>query len=301
MTTLIERYGGYPNNYGKAEKGIAEWVQSMGIQCNSQLPLPTGKRIDLVIPERKLAIEYCGLFWHNEKSPSPRGRHYHELKMRETQEAGYRLITLFEDEWLLRRPQSEGLLKSILGIHDFRVGARECTVSEVEPSSIRRYMEDTHLQGGSNRACKAFSLTHQDKILGALTLAKHHRHTNENILVIDRIAFTPGTQVPGGASRLIEKAKTAARELGATKLVTWSDNRWSTGNLYSTVGFTKEADLPPDYSYVVLAKPRERLSKQSQRKSAVDCPEGKTELEWATERGLARIWDCGHIRWSLTL
>jgi hypothetical protein len=59
-----------------------------------------------------------------------------------------------------------------------------------------------------------------------------------------------------------------------------------------------DKELGPDYSYINLKKPYYRLSKQSQKKSNTNCPEDKTEYEWAIENGLARLWDCGKKRWK---
>ncbi|NDB85961.1 MAG: tandem-95 repeat protein, partial [Alphaproteobacteria bacterium] len=52
--------------------------------------------LDIVIPSKKLAIEYCGLFWHSEYNrPDP---NYHANKLKLCGQQGYRLITIFEDE-----------------------------------------------------------------------------------------------------------------------------------------------------------------------------------------------------------
>jgi hypothetical protein len=32
--------------------------------------------------------------------------------------------------------------------------------------------------------------------------------------------------------------------------------------------------------------------------SQAQCPDHLTELQWANERGLSRIWDCGKVRWE---
>ena len=90
-------------------------------------------------------------------------------------------------------------------------------------------------------------------------------------------------------------------ENGYKDLISWSDNRWSQGRVYEKMGFTLDSELPQDYSYVNVKRPIERLSKQSQKKSNTNCPEGMTEKEWAEERGLARIWDCGKKRWKLEI
>ena len=81
------------------------------------------------------------------------------------------------------------------------------------------------------------------------------------------------------------------------EIISWSDNRWSVGSVYRKLGFVLAEELKPDYSYVDLKRPHRRISKQSQQKKKTGCPQGMTELEWANQRGLSRIWDCGKKRW----
>lgn len=87
-----------------------------------------------------------------------------------------------------------------------------------------------------------------------------------------------------------------------SKIISWSDNRWSKGDVYECLGFKLDGDLKPDYSYVNIKNPnKKRISKQSQAKKKTGCPEGKTEHEWCLEKGLSRIWDCGKKRWVYEL
>jgi hypothetical protein len=127
-----------------------------------------------------------------------------------------------------------------------------------------------------------------------MSFGRHPRKTNE--LVLDRLCFKTSVSVAGGASKLfkflVDMTKTPS-------LISWSDNRWSEGRVYASMGFKKEAEFPPDYSYVSF-KNGHRYSKQSQKKSAVNCPNELTEVSWARSRNLHRIWDCGKIRWSWT-
>jgi hypothetical protein len=107
------------------------------------------------------------------------------------------------------------------------------------------------------------------------------------------MCFKPNIQVVGGASKLLASLR------GDQPIISWSDNRWSQGNVYKEMGFTLGQELPQDYSYVDLKKPYRRISKQSQKKSNTNCPTSLTERQWCAERGLARIWDCGKKRWIL--
>jgi hypothetical protein len=132
-------------------------------------------------------------------------------------------------------------------------------------------------------------------LIGGMSLSKHHRNNVE--MTLNRLCFRKGFQIVGGASKLLSHCKEWAKTQGYSKIISWSDNRWSSGNVYEKMGFKLEKDLPPDYSYVYLKGKAKRYSKQSKKKSNTGCPKDKTEVEWMTELGYARIWDCGKKRW----
>lgn len=49
--------------------------------------------LDIVIPEKKIAIEFNGIYWHKNK------KGYHNMKSTRCEQLGYRLIHIWEDEW----------------------------------------------------------------------------------------------------------------------------------------------------------------------------------------------------------
>jgi len=53
--------------------------------------------LDVVNIDKKIAIEYCGLYWHSEGS-SGKKQNYHVGKYVKCKEAGYKLITVFESD-----------------------------------------------------------------------------------------------------------------------------------------------------------------------------------------------------------
>ena len=302
--TFLKKYGTVgipipPGAYGKVEDELARYLQMWtNEEVIRQKPLDGGHRLDFLLPERKIAIEYCGLFWHNEMSPTPRGPQYHREKMLECDVLGIRLITIFEDEWRDRNEQCKGLLRAQLGSFDRKVDARKGIVKEISLEESRKFLNNHHLQGSVLRSNKAWGFYLEEELLSVMTFGPHPRQSHENVIILDRFAVASGINVRGGASKLFNTAMAWLKESCVEKVVSWSDNRWSTGRVYSKLGFSLAENLPPDYSYVKAACPRERLSKQSQKKNRTACPEGLTESEWATQRGLARVWDCGKKRWE---
>ena len=98
QATKLKNYGTLtPGVYGAVERSFADKFKEWGLDVGQQHVLNNGKTLDVVIESKKFAFEYCGLFWHNEHSPEPRGPTYHADKMRAANAEGWRLVTLFED------------------------------------------------------------------------------------------------------------------------------------------------------------------------------------------------------------
>lgn len=298
--TKLDKYGALYANLGAGEKDLKDYLKECtGLEFKPNIQILNGKEIDLFNEELKLGFEYCGLYWHTELSKEPRNRSYHYKKYKQCKEAGVRLITVFEDEWMQRNNQSKGVIKSICSNYDKKIPARKCKVEDIDQNTGSVFLEVNHLMGMSSNAINFLGLTFDDELIGLLVLGRHHRKIE--VKTITRLCFKSGVQIVGGVSKLLKACKQYCKDNNISELVTWSDNRWSEGNTYKKTGFSLDAELPPDYSYVNLKSSKKRISKQSQKKSKTGCPMNKTEREWCAEHDLARIWDCGKKRWKLII
>lgn len=295
----LAKYGcwfpGYVN-VGKsaAELDLIEWLRKYLPDIKkSNSVLPNLLELDGYSADRKFAVEYCGLYWHCELNKKP---YYHRYKYQQCMLQGINLITIFEDEWIHRQAQVKQFLLAKLGIFDRRVYARNCQLVQLDVehySAIRSFTQDNHIQGSPTSITGGFMLVENNEIIAAVILSHHHRISGETTL--SRLAFKSGIQVVGGVSRLLNAVKKFAITNGK-QITTWSDNRWTTGDIYEQNGFKLTADLSPDYSYIDSNKSI-RLSKQSQQKKLTGCPPNLTEHQWANQRKLYKIHDCGKKRW----
>jgi hypothetical protein len=244
--------------------------------------------IDCYSENSSIAFEYCGMYWHSELF---KDRSYHKNKMKLCEEKNIRLITIFENEWIHKNKQVKQFIKSTFGSFDKRIYARDCNFKQIE--SQYDFFQDNHIQGSPHMSEYTFGIFKNDELLGAISYAHHHRKINSNdTIVLNRLAFKNGIQVIGGASKLI---KNSLKLIPYNNIVTWSDNRWSTGKIYKECGFTLDANLPVDYIYYNL-NTYETKSKQSMKKSLINCG-NMTEHEWAIQNKWVRIYDCGKKRW----
>lgn len=291
MATNLERYGYafFPEyNRSAGEEEVCNWLNSIGNYnfVSNRTVLSDWHELDCYDKNLKFAVEYCGNYWHSEAQKSDRNYHYNKFIQCERQ--GIHLITLFEDEWNNRQYQVKNFIKAKLGIFDRRVYGRKTYVKEIERHTARLFIDDNHIQGRPQHITSAYGLFNGDELLGVISLGDHHRNGVETVL--NRMCFKAGVQVIGGASKLFSHIRSVI--WGPIK--TWSDNRWTGGEVYSSLGFKLTKNLRPDYSYT---KGTTRKSKQSMQKKKIGCPPDRTEIEWCRELGYYRIWDCGKRSW----
>ena len=288
-------------NVSKAEIELRDYVISLvgsdGVKANTRSVIPPFE-LDIYVPSKKVAIEYCGLYWHSEVAGGKAPR-YHRDKMEACAARGIRLLTIFEDEFLDKPDVVKSRVKNALGFIDERVFARKCVVKQIDAQTSASFLDKYHLQGSSRRS-HGWGLFYGDRLLQVLTVGKvsraHASKVNGKQVVmyeLKRFATVPYVVVVGGAGKLFRAAAKFLRANGCQYIKSYSDNRYANAlnSVYETLGFTLvgESKYTPHY---VLGGSRYR--NQSLRKTPEERLTGKTEWQLRREQGYDRIWDCGH-------
>jgi very-short-patch-repair endonuclease len=245
-----------------------------------------GFEYDIIARDRKVAIEYDGLYWHSELAGYPRDRH---LKKTEHLEAdGWTVIHIFEDEWVRQRPIVENRLRHLLGGARRRVGARQCDVRIIKSSVSKPFLDKHHIQG-SVAASHHLGLYLGDELLAVATfgVARFRRDFDWELL---RFSGAEDVVVPGAIGRLVAHFR---RSHGGS-IVSYADRRWGRGTTYEAIGFELIGTSPPAYFYFKGDLRQSRLSFQKARLRDLPSysPE-KSEAQIMAEEGWNRIYDCG--------
>ena len=223
----------------RSEKNLIEWVKNYYSSAHKIRINREGKKFfeyDIYVPELKLAIEYCGLFWHSE---AYKENNYHLNKLQLCNSKNIRLITIFEDEWLERQKQVKGFFLSVLNKNSRKLYARKLKLKEVSKEEAKTFLEETHIQSFTT-FCISFGLYQDEELLAVITGNQHHRQGHGHLFVLNRLAFKYDVSIAGGSSRLLKALIQWARTNGYGKLISWSDNRWSEGNVYEKLGITHD-------------------------------------------------------------
>jgi len=249
--------------------------------------------LDVFLPNKKIAIEYCGLYWHSDTMG--KGQEYHRYKCDQCNKKGIDLITIFEDEWSNKQELVKAMLKNKLGLITDKIFARKCIIKEISTVDARLFLEENHIHGYAKSNIK-YGLFCQNKLVYVMTFSNSNiSRGNKDTWEIQRMAGVLDIKVIGGASRLFAHF---IKNINPIKVISYADLRWFTGNSYKHLGFTFVENTVPGYWYFQLPD-MTRIHRYSLRKNKDD-DQSLTEWENRQLQGYDRIWDCGHAKWLWT-
>lgn len=297
-----------PINYSKPENEIIKFIKSLEnkIITNSRNIIHPYE-IDIFIPDKRIAIEFNGFYWHGEtklEMNNQDGRKYHLKKHNMCIEKNIQLYQIFEDEWKDENLKeiTKSRIKSILGNCNKKIFARKTTVKEINSKEKNKFFLENHLQGKDSASVK-IGLFYKNKLVSAMTFCKpkFFKKDDKKTFELSRFASKLNIQVIGGASKLL---KYFIINYNPKTIITYSDRRISNGNLYEKLGFLYDNKTGPNYWYFKSGKKYYRFNfRKSNLKKLFPkiYSDDKTEWQIMQEAGYDRIWDCGNDKWILNV
>jgi hypothetical protein len=242
-----------------------------------------GLEIDIYLPDLNLGFEFNGLYWHSDQY---KDKFYHINKTKHFKERGIRIIHIWEDDWNNKKEILKSQINNWFNISENKIFARKCEVKEVRDSKIStKFLEENHIQGKVGSSLK-LGLYYEDELVSLMTF-DHYEGRNKmekDEWNLSRFCNKLNTFVLGGASKLF---KYFIKNYEVNRVVSYSDNDWSLGDLYETLGFEKISESNPDYKYIFEGV---RTHKSRFRKSKTGISESKLNL--------LKVYDCGKIKWQ---
>lgn len=190
-------------NLSKPQMELQDYIREIydgEIIVNTKRIIPPYE-LDIYIPERNLAIEYNGNYYHSTANVDKKA-HYNKSVMCEEQ--NIRLIHIFEYEWENPRQQPilENIIKSALGVTK-TIYARNLKIEERPSASMKEFFENNNIQGfrgGKTAIClvdKDSNEVYMSYIMGNAFFGKG-KYQWEVIRGATKLGYT----VVGGASRI---------------------------------------------------------------------------------------------------
>lgn len=265
------------------------------------------KELDIYIPSKQIAVEYCGMYWHShgDVESEIKNKNKHFYKYSTCQDLGIRLITIYETEWLERSKPIKRLLRNVIGKSKGRLMARKCQLAKVSHQDSVNFYDKYHPQGGAGNG-ENYGLFWNDKLVACMrfTFGINDRGSSVRTWTLSRYATR--VNVSGGASKLF---KAFVDEHAPSEVKSFSDNRYFTGQMYTQLGFDLESESKPDYqvwSPKIGIKPKSHYQRRSIQQRLVDHGinetydskhDLRTEREMTYLMGARKIFDCGKKRW----
>lgn len=248
--------------------------------------------LDIVNHDKKIAVEYCGLYWHSETGGG-KHRKYHRMKYLACVAAGYKLITVFESDDM---EKVRSLLLKLLG-KTTRVFARKTVVKSID-SKMARGFHDRHHMHSSVGASENYGLFYQGELVMVGSFGKN-RFSKNHQYECTRLTTNGHITVVGGVSKIFKKF---IRDIDPESVITFADLRFGDGRCYLNCGFVKEADSDPNYRYF-KRNTQELFSRVKFQKHKLEAQLdvfdiGKTEYENMVANNWDRIWDCGNAKYT---
>lgn len=242
--------------------------------------------IDIVLPDYKIGIEFCGLYWHSEEPLTRRNqdaKNYHFSKLKRANAAGYRLITIFEDEWINNRSIVEKHLLRIVGIYDNGKDSEQLEIKKIETEQSISFLKTNHIQGHDSNSSIFYGAYDGDDLIAVMTFSENNGYE------LTRFA-TDGKNYPGISNKLFE---TFIEEYNPKEVIGYSDRRWAERNLYKNLGFSYIEDTEPHCWYINYSKISRDYRFKDEIEFLVEDGDNKSENEIMSEMNFHKIWDCG--------
>lgn len=294
----------FKNNFkSKAETNIFTWLSAIFSDTEQgNRSLLNGIELDIVIPSKKIAIEYNGLKYHTEWFGG-KDRWYHLNKQLLCAEKGYKLIHIYEDEWELNSEIVKSKLLTILGVSNtVRIGARSCVIKEIDKETSKKFINDYHIQGYGKTSVR-LGAYYQDQLVGVMTFTRRSVDSYE----LSRYCTDYHYSIYGLGSKMV---KYFINNYNPNDIISFADRCWTMdplNNMYTKIGFEYSGYTNPDYRYYNSSVNRmKRYHKFGFRKQLLlskypELSANMTETEMVKTIGFDRIWNCGLFIYRMNL
>lgn len=254
--------------------------------------------IDILLPDLNLGIEYNGSAYHASIGGIYKDlpKEYHQHKFLQAQKQGIHLINLFDVDWGDRvKDYLADLIKKPKVIY-----GRQSVIRPITKEEANAFCDCYHLQGGTNANNICYGLFKDNELYSVMTFGNSRYKKKSDTYELYRYCVRSGYTVLGGAQKLL---KAFEREYCPEHLISYSDNDYFSGNIYSRLGFHFVKQCAISYYWFFNRKEIKREKCQA-KKLAKLYPElyaeatGNKENYIMSALGAKKVYRAGNTRWE---
>lgn len=253
-----------------------------------------GREIDILIPSMNLGVEFNGGIWHSSFKVD---KNYHFDKWFDCLVRNVELVTVWEDDWNLRRSQIEHMLKIRLTVQD-------------------NFPPITHIQETSRTEAERFSKPYTTRnipetattfisaVSGAETVATLSAQESPTSLKITHQSFKYPQAY--GLSKILDHLTEKAKQKNLPSIEAITDNSSIDQNIFSQHGFIRKDVIEPNVTYLyknqrILKQELETLLASGADPRISYDPENDSFENMTGENRIFEIWDSGSTLWILNV
>lgn len=304
--TCMEKYGvpygcmvnsASPQRISKTNRRFSEYLSSNEI--NNQLEVRIGSKFfDVVIPDKKIAIEIDPSYTHNIVGMNQYAHVtqplYHLEKTQIAEENGYRCIHVFDwDDW--------SRIVSLVAPTRKKIGARKCDIVKIVDQKVaNKFIRENHIQGQVRGSILTLGLTYEDELVMCMSFGRSRYNKNYTYELL-RLCSKTAYVVVGGASKLFHFA---THELELNSIISYCDVAKFQGNVYEAIGMKLVNASSPN---VIWSKGSKKITSNLLRQRGYD-QLFKTNYGKGTDNellmlanGWVPVCDCGQKVYGYTV
>lgn len=220
--------------------------------------------LDIYIPDKRIAIEFNGSFWH---SVECKGRDYHRNKTEMCEEKGIRLIHIFEHEWVEAPERISAYLYTLISGKEGReeIPLKSCEIKGIGDSASLSFERAYNIFGETQHDI-SIAVCHEGSILGQMTF----KRIESKVYEISSCCEHPQAYVDGWMKVVLDFF---ILKMSPSMISCKVDLSKSYGEEYARLGFKAIEEIEPSYRIVNRNTQREVKNREANSNDIViyDC------------------------------
>lgn len=281
-----------PTIVSKPHQEIIDYLKLIytgNIEINDRKVL-NGFELDIFIPDKNLAIEYNGLFWHSfDKLEVADNKKRHQKKCDLCDTKGINLFQIWEHEWFRNKCLIKSMINNKIG-NNHKIYARKCKIVSLKSSEYKKFLMENHLQGPISNPIR-YGLEYDGHLVCVAGFSKHKKYDWE----IGRFATLKFISVVGGAGKLLHHF---IKTHNPNSILSYANRNHSNGKLYHKLGFELIGTTQPGYFYTKksIVYSRQQFQKHKLADKLDNFDPNLSEAVNMFNNGYRRFWNAGNLK-----
>lgn len=296
-----------PTSQSNRIKSVIQLLNHLAIryELNNRTLLKNKQEIDIWLPDYNLGIDVNPVSTHTIDDPKWgfTSKTHHQDKSLQARKVGIALLHLYDDDfedsrkWAVLTEQLSSLTKP-----KSKIGARSCTIKEIDKQTAQDFLNCYHFQGADQSSRVKLGMYHGDELIGVFTCGKSRYTTHDWELY--RYCVNPHYIVHGVFARFMRYFTDHYAKSGEN-LISYMDlnKRMTVSNIYEQEHFDYNGITSPNYIWIQRNTFEYLRRYETTKKHLIEqgYDASKTEREIMRERGFYRVYDAGSLRYSKKL